>query len=165
LAIDGRSAAGKTTLAEELAIEFKGEVIHMDDFFLPVELRKQERFEEAGGNVHYERFMEEVIPNLQAGKEFEYRLFSCSKMDYDGRKKIRNEGLIIVEGAYSMHPLFVKYWDLGLFYDINIEEQYERILKRDGLEKAKIFKSRWIPFEEKYILETDVIKKADYILK
>ena len=35
IAIDGRCAAGKTTLAARLAKELGGDVIHMDDFFLP----------------------------------------------------------------------------------------------------------------------------------
>ena len=33
IAIDGRCAAGKTTLAARLAKELGGDVIHMDDFF------------------------------------------------------------------------------------------------------------------------------------
>ena len=44
IAIDGRCAAGKTTLAARLAKELGGDVIHMDDFFLPLELRTEERF-------------------------------------------------------------------------------------------------------------------------
>ena len=35
IAIDGRCASGKTTLARELAERLGAGVIHMDDFFLP----------------------------------------------------------------------------------------------------------------------------------
>ena len=62
--IDGMAAAGKTTLAAELADKFCGEVIHMDDFFLPFELRTAERLKEPGGNVHYERFIDEVVSKI-----------------------------------------------------------------------------------------------------
>ena len=51
LAIDGMAASGKSTLACKLAEEFGGEVIHMDDFFLPMDLRTAERLEEPGGNA------------------------------------------------------------------------------------------------------------------
>ena len=78
IAIDGRCAAGKTTLAARLAKELGGDVIHMDDFFLPPALRTQERRSEPGGNVHYERFLTEVIPNLASGRPFSYRRFDCS---------------------------------------------------------------------------------------
>lgn len=35
LVLEGRSAAGKTTLAGMLAERFHGSVVHTDDFFLP----------------------------------------------------------------------------------------------------------------------------------
>lgn len=37
LAIDGMSASGKTTLANELHQILGGHLFHMDDFFLPLE--------------------------------------------------------------------------------------------------------------------------------
>ncbi|MBS6367782.1 MAG: hypothetical protein KH420_10635, partial [Clostridiales bacterium] len=64
LAIDGRAAAGKTTLACQLQQHFGAAVIHMDDFFLPAELRTASRLQTPGGNVHYERFLQEVAPAL-----------------------------------------------------------------------------------------------------
>ena len=164
IVIDGRSAAGKTTLANELAKEFNGEVIHMDDFFLPIELRTEERFNEPGGNVHYERFLQEVKPYLLSKESFSYRLFNCKKMDFDGECFIRNNGLVIVEGAYSLHPAFGDYGTLRVFYDITKDTQYERILNRDGIEKTQQFVNRWIPFEEKYIKETNLFSRVDIIL-
>ena len=80
IAIDGRCAAGKTTLAARLVKELGGDVIHMDDFFLPPALRTPERRSEPGGNVHYERFLTEVLPNLRSGRPFSYRRFDCSRM-------------------------------------------------------------------------------------
>jgi len=73
IAMDGRAAAGKTTLAEELAVTLGGAVVHMDDFFLPGELRTPERLAAPGGNVHAERFVEEVLPYLRRGEAFRYR--------------------------------------------------------------------------------------------
>lgn len=70
IAMDGRAAAGKTTLAEELAVTLGGAVVHMDDFFLPGELRTPERLAAPGGNVHAERFVEEVLPYLRRGEAF-----------------------------------------------------------------------------------------------
>ena len=61
LAIDGMSGSGKTTLAHHLAQKFHAQVFHMDDFFLPLEMRTPERLQQSGGNVHYERFLETVL--------------------------------------------------------------------------------------------------------
>ncbi|MCL1877401.1 MAG: hypothetical protein FWF80_00945, partial [Defluviitaleaceae bacterium] len=65
IAIDGRSASGKTTLASELAAQTGASVIHMDDFFLPQDLRTEERLNTPGGNVHHERFASEVLPHIK----------------------------------------------------------------------------------------------------
>ena len=43
IAIDGRCASGKTTLAEKLAQYFHANVFHMDDYFLRKEQRTKER--------------------------------------------------------------------------------------------------------------------------
>ena len=64
IAIDGKCATGKTTLAARLASGLDADVIHMDDFFLPPAKRTQQRLSEPGGNVDYERFMEEVLLQL-----------------------------------------------------------------------------------------------------
>lgn len=82
IAIDGRAASGKTTLAAALAAETGGAVVHMDDFFLPAELRTPQRLAAPGGNVHAERFAEEVLPFLRQGRPFCYRRFDCRVMDY-----------------------------------------------------------------------------------
>lgn len=79
IAIDGRAASGKTIAAEQLRFILGGSAIHMDDFFLPVSLRTAERFAEPGGNVHYERFCEEVLPKLARGEHFAYRMFNYGK--------------------------------------------------------------------------------------
>ena len=162
IAIDGRSASGKTTLAAELAMVTGGSVIHMDDFFLPPALRTEERFHEAGGNVHYERFIDEVLPGLESHSKFLYHRFDCSKMDYyESLLSIDASGIVIVEGAYSLSPRFGHYYDLSVFLDIEPEEQIRRIMKRNGEEKAKVFQSRWIPLEEAYFKTYGVEKNAD----
>ena len=61
IALDGRAASGKSTLSEDVRKVMDVDIVHMDDFFLPKELRTPERFLEPGGNVHYERFISEVI--------------------------------------------------------------------------------------------------------
>ena len=164
IAIDGRSASGKTTISKQLTAILDGEVIHMDDFFLPQELRTPARFAEAGGNVHYERFKTEVLPFLRRRSGFSYRRFDCSKMAPGELRQINAAKWRIVEGAYSLHPEFGNYADLKIFFDITPTEQMKRIIKRNGEEKAKIFAARWIPFEEKYINLTKVKARADMIL-
>lgn len=160
-AFDGRSASGKTTAAEWLAQQLGGEVIHMDDFFLPVELRTAERLAQPGGNVHYERFADEVIAGLERGGGFQYRRFDCSIKDYNGTIDAGEKRLIIVEGAYSLHPVYGHYYDLAVFFHIDPEEQKRRILARNGTVMLDGFTQRWIPMEEKYIAAYDIESRCD----
>ncbi len=163
-ALDGRSAAGKSTAAQWLAAQLGGEVIHMDDFFLPVELRVKERLAQPGGNVHYERFAAEVIAGFKTGRDFSYRRFDCGKMDYSGTLTAGNCPLTIVEGAYSLHPELGEYYDIAVFFHVAPEEQKGRILARNGAEKLNDFTQRWIPMEEAYIAAFDVENRCDMVI-
>lgn len=165
IAIDGRCAAGKTTLAAWLAAHLGGDVIHMDDFFLPPGLRTPERRREPGGNVHYERFLTEVIPDLTNGKAFSYQRFDCSKMAPGDWIPIGNTGFVFVEGAYSCHPVLGEYMDRKVFLDIDGETQTERIRKRNGEARLQDFLQMWIPLEEKYFRAFSVEENVDYIIK
>lgn len=102
LAIDGRAGSGKSSLADQLAALLPASVIHLDDFFLPPELRTPDRLAEPGGNFHYERFRSEVLPCLRQAEPFSYRKFDCSLMDYRGEVEIPSSPWLIVEGAYSL---------------------------------------------------------------
>lgn len=150
IAIDGRCASGKTTLAQNLSDLLDADVVHMDDFFLRPCQRTKERYEESGGNVDYERFDDEVLQPLVNGKDISYHPFDCSTM------KIKNEAIlinrnktIIIEGSYSLRKEFIKYYDFKIFMDVDKEKQLERIKKRNP-DKIEQFIKLWIPYEEKY---------------
>lgn len=151
-AIDGRCAAGKTTLARRLQEELCCSVFHMDDFFLRPEQRTAERFRTPGENVDHERFFEEILKPLKQGEEWiTYRAFDCHKQALKAPVYLRAEDIVIVEGAYSCHPSLWDSYDLHFFMDIDPEEQKKRILERNGPEGWKAFSTRWIPLEEQYI--------------
>ena len=150
IAIDGRAASGKSTLAAGLRDVIGAEIIHMDDFFLPPELRTEARLSEPGGNIHYERFAQEVLPHLKTGKGFEYRIFDCTTMTYSGTRKIAPSPWLVVEGSYSHHPHFGNYADHRVFSTVDSATQMERITARNGAKMAAMFAAKWIPMEEAY---------------
>lgn len=161
IAIDGRAAAGKTTAANTLSALLNAPVIRMDDFFLPPALRTAERLNEAGGNVHYERFATEVLPALASGEAFAYGVFDCSQMAMHGVREIPAAAIRIVEGAYSHHPRFGDYADLRVFFHVAPDEQMRRILARNGEAMAEMFRTRWIPMEEAYHAAAETEAAAD----
>ncbi|XME02360.1 uridine kinase [Lachnospiraceae bacterium C1.1] len=164
IAIDGRCASGKTSLAEFLQKNIKCSVFHMDDFFLRPEQRTVERLREAGGNVDRERFYEEILKPLREGTELiKYRKFSCKEMKLMPETVIRPEKINIVEGSYSCHPKFFDDYDLRIALTISEKLQEERIIKRNGSEGYEIFKNKWIPLEEKYFRELNIMERADIL--
>lgn len=165
IALDGRAAAGKTTLAAALAERLNAEVIHMDDFFLPPELRTAERLSLPGGNVHYERFCAEVADGILSGKPFEYSVFDCSIMGISGKKRVTPDGVTIVEGAYALHPQIPDIYDIKVFVTAPLETRLERILRRNGSEKLEAFRRKWIPLEEAYFSAFDIENKCDIVIE
>lgn len=164
IAIDGRAASGKTMLANCLQLVLDADVIHMDDFFVPPELRSEVRFKKPGENIHRERFAEEVLPFISKKKPFSYRIFDCSRMDYNGIREIGKKTFRVVEGAYSCHPIFGSYADITVFSNVSADEQAERIRKRNGEEMLKMFLARWIPMEEEYFSYYMIGDKTDIVV-
>ena len=72
---DGPCGSGKTTLAGLLGEMCGATPIPMDDFFLLPHMRTPERLAQPGGNVHRERFLEEVLSSLPG--EVRWQRFDC----------------------------------------------------------------------------------------
>ena len=165
VAIDGRCAAGKSTLAAALEQELKCHVAHMDDFFLRPEQRTVERLSKPGENVDHERFLEEVLLPYQRGAEFSYRPFDCHTQDFKKPVSVVPGQVLIIEGAYSCRDSLWDYYDLHIFLDVDHELQMERIKARNGWEAAQRFEEMWIPLEEAYFTDSDVQNKCEWIFR
>ena len=161
IAIDGRCAAGKTTLAARLRQSMDCNVFHMDDFFLPPELRTRERLAYPGGNIDEERFRSEVLCPVLAESPFSYRPYSCRLQRRTDPVSVQPKPLSIAEGSYSCHPNLWDYYDLRIFLDISRAEQLRRIRERNGEEQLKIFEERWIPLEEQYFSAFQIQQRCD----
>ena len=165
-ALEGGSAAGKTTLAALLARIYPDcRVFHMDDFFLRPEQRTEARLAEPGGNVDYERFLEEVLLPLARGKTVQYRPYDCHTRTVGGPVPVAPGALNIVEGAYSTHPALAGYYDLSAFLRVSPETQRARIQKRNDPEAQERFFSTWIPLERRYFDATDAARRCDLTLE
>lgn len=163
VAIDGRCGSGKTTLARKLYDSCGGNLFHMDDFYLRPEQRTPERYAEPGGNVDYERFSEEVLTPVLAGRQFSFRPFDIKIWDLGDSVHVTPHPINIIEGSYSLHPSLSGLYDIKVFLDIGKEEQMKRIIKRNGEEHATQFRDRWIPLEELYFAEYNVHEFCDYV--
>ena len=137
----------------------------MDHFFLRPEQRTEERISKPGGNVDYERFLEEVLVPLKENKAFFYGVFNCHEQKISEYIEILPKRITIIEGSYSCHPELNEYYDLKVFLDVDAAEQQKRILKRNGLEGLSVFRNKWIPLEEMYFSEYHVKEQSTVCFK
>ena len=149
IAIDGRCAAGKSTLGELLHDVYGANLFRMDDYFLPFPRKTPERLAEPGGNVDYERFAEEIA-NTPKGQPVTWARFDCSMQALAEPVTTPPAPLTVVEGSYSLHPALRHAYDLKVFLDIDPQSQSARILSRNGPQMHARFVNEWIPLENRY---------------
>lgn len=164
VAIDGRCASGKSTLAARLGELLDCPVFHMDDYFPRPSQRTAERLSTPGGNIDHERFTEEILAPLRSGaKEITYRPMDCGTLSLLPPVCVKAGKINIIEGSYSCHPALRDSYDLRVFLTVFPEEQLRRIALRNGEEKLRQFRERWIPMEERYFSACDVVGHCDLI--
>ncbi|MBQ4102584.1 MAG: hypothetical protein IJC85_06865 [Oscillospiraceae bacterium] len=165
LAIDGRCGAGKTTLAHRLMEEVTASgqrvfVAHTDDYTLPFDRRT----ESVAGHMDFLRLKEELLLPFLETPFFLSRPFDPHKNRFLREEKIPSPHLLILEGAYSTHPILRPFLSCSIFLDIASDKQQARLLARNP-DRFDVFCSRWIPAEEAYIKETDPISFCDLYSK
>ena len=163
IAIDGRCTAGKTTLAEIIAKNLKSKIVHMDDYYLPFYMRTDKIMDAIGGNIDFDRIINEIIIPFRNNKEAWCYPYDCHSNSYKEKYVIKPYELLIIEGTYSCHPKLMIYYDYKIFLDINSSEQERRLIKRNP-DKLEIFKKVWIPREEKYFKKYPMPNSGDIVI-
>lgn len=164
LAVEGGSASGKTTLSQALRNVYDCNIFHADDFFLRPEQRTPERFSEVGGNIDRERFYDEIVCSLVKNEAVTYRPFDCSVQSLGEEITVAPKRLTVVEGVYSTHPYFGRYYDISVFLDIAPDVQKKRIEVRNSPVLARRFFEEWIPLENTYFEKTSIKERSDLII-
>ena len=111
-----------------------------------------------------ERVLAEVLEPLKAGKPLEYGVFNCSVMAVDRICREEAKDIVIVEGAYSLHPQLRDFFDLKVLVTVDEATQKQRILARNGEKMLRRFLNEWIPLELRYFEACGVKDCCDLIL-
>ena len=147
VAIDGRDAAGKTTLADELAtvLEAAGEVvtrISADDYLRPSEERyRQGRMSPQG---YYEDSFDHVALR---------------------RTVLAAESPVVVDGVFLLRPELDGLWSLRMLVDVTEDEALMRALERDGSEMEELYRARYLPGQRLYEARVDPRQRADVVVR
>lgn len=177
VAIDGITAAGKTTLARELAAAVGPRAIHlsMDGYHHPRAHRHRQGRDSAAGYYQdaydFEQFSRLVLEPLGPDGNRHYRkaildLATDQAVD-DGAIEAAPDAILIVDGSFLQRELS---WDTVIFVDTPFEQARQRGTARDahqlgGAEQAGVaFDNRYHAASRQYLADVHPADRADIVL-
>jgi len=180
--VDGRTAAGKTTLGHELAMLLAehGRVVFrasLDDFKRPwAEAHLYDRM--SGEGYYRNAFDLASIRSLllePADPDGSGLLALCSIdpitqiNQSHSRVTMPADGVLIVDGVFVLRPDLSRYWDLSIWVDIDPGLSVRRGIDRDGPREGavaaeRLHRHRYGTGETIYIAEVDPVSVADVVI-
>ena len=177
--VDGFSAAGKSTLADELAIMVTGQGrpclrADLDDF-------KRPRAERPAGPEGFYRGAFDLdaigtflLAPLGPGGNRQIRLrFFDQRRQASFPAEVRSvpaDAVVIADGAYLLRPELRDFWDFRIFVEIDFDLVLARGAARDAAwmdsaeAAAERYRNYYIPAERLYDAEADPRSHADVIV-
>lgn len=139
VAIDGPSAAGKSTLAAALAERMGATVVAVDDFYRPMEATRRLSLDaQTGYELFFDwpRLMADVLDPLVLGEPAIYRCYDpAADAVGDDVVIVEPHGIVIIEGLYLLRPQLRGYWDLVVWVDTPPEIRRRRVGGRAGVDR------------------------------
>lgn len=182
--IDGHSAAGKTTLADELAAILRSRTtrpvlrVTIDHFKRHVGLRTQ--YPPGSPESYYfemfdvDAIRDELLVPLGPGGNRRYR---SQIMDVSGRTPIDSgvqvapdDAILVADGGFLQKPALSRHWDLRVYLHIDTAEVLRRGTIRDQAwmdspeAAAARYRTYYIPGEELYLAEIRPAERADIVI-
>ena len=152
VAIDGHSAAGKSTLAGELAARLDAALVHADDFYR--DLTHDDRLalspeQGVSSFFDWERMRREALEPLRAHNQARFRRFDWSVGSglTSDLVVVGARPIVIVEGVYSARPEFDDLLDLKVLVEAPLTERERRRRERHDLH---LWEERWDASEQHY---------------
>lgn len=182
--IDGHSAAGKTTLADELAATLREKTarpvlrVTIDHFKRQIHLRT--RYPPGSPESYYfetfdlDAVRDELLAPLGPGGDRRYR---SQIMDFSGRTPVDSgvrvapdDAILVADGGFLQKPVLSHHWDLRIYLHIEVAEVLRRgtIRDRAWMESAQAaaarYRTYYIPGEELYLAEIRPAERADIVI-
>jgi uridine kinase len=165
VAMDGFSASGKTTLGEKLKKIYNANLVHTDDFFKKITIDPKDPLSIHGANIDFDKINQEIVNPFMHKTGYHYRPFDFKQHAHMDQVHVDYQPMLIIEGAYSMHPKLLANYDYKVFVQVSRFKAYLRIFKRNGFKRLLKFIRMWIPKEIAYVKAMEIKNQADLILK
>ena len=176
VAVDGLTASGKTTLANELAtiIRLAGRPAvraSVDDFHSDDEtIARRGRFSPDGyyeDSFDYDGLVRLLLTPLGSGG---IRRFVTTNQPGAPTWSAANNAILIVDGVFLLRPELEAWWDYSIFVDISQDLSMERGVARDtgvlgdAANVRKLYEERYLPGEALYMERVNPRAKANVIV-
>jgi uridine kinase len=183
VAIDGLTAAGKTSFGHEVArciAELGRQALRasLDDFKRP--WREAHLYDRTSGEGYYRNaFDYDAVHRLllepaEPGGSGLVALCSIDPLTQVDHSEtvvpMLNDGVLIVDGVFAFRPELDDVWDLKIWLDVDQELSVRRGRRRDAeLEgdanaAEDLHRSRYLPSEMLYLEEVDPLRTADIVI-
>lgn len=159
--LDGCGGAGKSTLAEELAIERENvQVVHIDDFYKP----KDERVEVTETtpvhiNFEFDRLKQQVLEPLEHGETAKYQTVNGEAVE------VKPSGYIVIEGLGTLGTELRSHFDYKVWVEALETVRRQRGVERDSEDWATIWDNEYLPQDARYVAEQQPQMVADIVIK
>ncbi|MFI6294812.1 cytidylate kinase family protein [Nonomuraea sp. NPDC050790] len=172
VAIDGPPAAGKTTLADELAVVLRAQgrdIIRasIDDFLVPLAQRYRRGRYSAEGcyfDAHDRAALCRVLLDpLGPGGDRRVRYMACDR-------DVPAGAVLLFDGVFLLRPELLDRWDLRVFVSVPFERTVGRALDRgraspvSTAEIERSWRERYIPSQRLYFATARPADHADIIV-
>lgn len=157
IAIDGRSGAGKTTLAVELAALLRRHrtvsLFHLEDIYPGWD----------GLSAGVERYISTVLAPLHQGVSALWRAWDWEKKNDGDSRTTAVADVVLLEGVGAAHGGAREFIDATIWIETPSESRKDRALARDG-ETYAPFWDVWAAQEELLLAQDLVAEDADLVV-
>jgi uridine kinase len=134
VAIDGHSAAGKSTFATAVAARTDAALISGDDFYRVMSEEARAQLPAQEGIERYfdwERMRAEVLVPLSEGRSAVYRPYDWeTRLLADQATTIRAAPAVVLDGVFSTRPELIEFFEVSVFVSAPAEVRWQRQLQR-----------------------------------
>jgi uridine kinase len=154
VALEGRSGAGKTSLAGELAAALSCPVVHMDDLY--------PGWDGLAASVPLAR--DHVLEPLRRGADPRWPRYDWEREGYDGWAGVRVADRLVIEGCGAGAADLRPYLSLLLWVEAPRAERGRRLARRWDADLYAPHRARWARQEESYAAAHAPRAHADAVL-
>ncbi|CAN7300665.1 hypothetical protein LJR045_001527 [Microbacterium sp. LjRoot45] len=151
--IDGRSGAGKTTLARLVGMHLDATVVALDAIYPGWD----------GLAEGVDRARRGVLEPLSRGESGTWQRWDWHRSVEGGRERVPGDRALVLEGAGILTPATAQLSDVRVWVEAPAELRRQRALRRDG-DTYRPHWDRWARQEEQHVRDHEPMSLATFVV-